>query len=562
MTKGTVKKEKSEEQKLLKKIRETLPTHIVEVEIDMNPKQIKTTNQVLEHCRLIRNTALGQAYTRYEQMIRTKKYRKLLQQYKFVSESLKKEQNKKEIKQLTKRKKELKKELTEKQMRFRLTEQDIQDDCDILRKRFNKALSVFSQTIKTRVWQSIEMLLFKDGKGVNFRSKDQYRSFESKQADRTIILKKNDKDQFFVSFNGMEMLLRFKENDLFIQETFSNIVHYLENSDSINKENMKLLKVGKPLKSTYRIKYNRIVRKEIRGKYRFYLQVVLEGAPVTKRKKDGTFRHTFGTGVIGGDIGTQTVAISSKKAVSLFNLAERTNKKRMQQIVTLQRELDRSRRKTNPDCFDKKGRAIQKMQTKSNTYIKKQKQLRNLQRILAENRKYAHNEKINWIRSLGDAFNIEQMNIKALQKKAKETTKNEKTGKYNRKKRFGKSILNCNPGYFISRAKILFEQTGGKVQEVNTWTFKASQYDHKLDDTNKKQLSQRWHLFEDGTKVQRDLYSSFLLACADKFLSKPDKQLCDQYFDGFQSLHDEHVKMIISNGKKIKNSGIDIPTAS
>jgi hypothetical protein len=62
--------------------------------------------------------------------------------------------------------------------------------------------------------------------------------------------------------------------------------------------------------------------------------------------------------------------------------------------------------------------------------------------------------------------------------------------------------------------------------------------------------------------VQRDLYSSFLLACADKFLSKPDKKLCDQYFDGFQSLHDEHVKMIISNGKKIKNSGINIPTAS
>jgi hypothetical protein len=35
------------------------------------------------------------------------------------------------------------------------------------------------------------------------------------------------------------------------------------------------------------------------------------------------------------------------------------------------------------------------------------------------------------LRSLGDEFIIEQMDIKALQKKAKEATINEKTGKFN-----------------------------------------------------------------------------------------------------------------------------------
>lgn len=42
-------------------------------------------------------------------------------------------------------------------------------------------------------------------------------------------------------------------------------------------------------------------------------------------------------------------------------------------------------------------------------------------------------------------------------------------------------------------------------------TVKASQYDHELNQFIKKKLSQRFHIFSDGTKVQRDVYSAFLL---------------------------------------------------
>ena len=69
-----------EAQKILEAIRGQLATHVVEVEFDATPKEQKELNTILEHARIIRNTALGQAYKRYEQMIRTKKYRKLLQQ--------------------------------------------------------------------------------------------------------------------------------------------------------------------------------------------------------------------------------------------------------------------------------------------------------------------------------------------------------------------------------------------------------------------------------------------------------------------------------------------------
>jgi len=148
------------------------------------------------------------------------------------------------------------------------------------------------------------------------------------------------------------------------------------------------------------------------------------------------------------------------------------------------------------------------------------------------------------------------MSIKALQKKAKEVTVNEKTGKFNCRKRFGKSIGKRSPGYFIQQAKYRFKVTGGTVKEANTWTFKASQYDHILDDISKKQLSKRWHILPNGIKLQRDLYSAFLLFCSEHDLQKPNKQVCDRFFNGFLVLHNQCIEEIKNNRKVVLNSGI------
>jgi len=48
------------------------------------------------------------------------------------------------------------------------------------------------------------------------------------------------------------------------------------------------------------------------------------------------------------------------------------------------------------------------------------------------------------------------------------------------------------------------------LYDNNTKTTKLSQYDHKSKTYSKKLLSQREHIFADGTKVQRDLYSAWL----------------------------------------------------
>ena len=410
-------------------------------------------------------------------------------------------------------------------------------------------------------WNSIEGLLYKDSSRVHFYKKSDFVTFQGKQAERCIILKQNKEEKtYFVTYAGMKFPLIVKKNDLFVQETLSHVSFYFEQGEKINQDNIERYNTEQPLLSTYRIRNNRMVCKEIRGKRRYFLQMVLEGNPVPKRKKDGTFRHTYGVGRVAGDIGTQSVAIVSKDQVTLKNLAERSQRTFdiEHKIVLLQRKLERSRRAMNPKNFDEKGRVKKgkKEWIFSNRYIKATSKLRNLHRIAANSRKYAHNEDINKLRAMGDKLIVEQMNIKALQKKAKEVTKNEKTGRFNRRKRYGKSILKRSPGYFLSQARYKFESTGGAFREVNTWTFKASQYDHILDDTNKKQLSQRWHRLPGGTKIQRDLYSAFLLFCSKTDLLKPDKALCDQYFTRFLELHNCCVNEIKNNRQVVLNSGI------
>ena len=70
----------------------------------------------------------------------------------------------------------------------------------------------------------------------------------------------------------------------------------------------------------------------------------------------------------------------------------------------------------------------------------------------------------------------------------------------------------------------------------------------------------RWHDLPDGTRVQRDLYSAFLLYCSDDALERPEKTKCDSFFGQFLKLHDACIHKIKASCKKIMNSGIKVNT--
>ena len=162
---------------------------------------------------------------------------------------------------------------------------------------------------------------------------------------------------------------------------------------------------------------------------------------------------------------------------------------------------------------------------------------------------------MNHLRTLGDCFVTEPANAKKLQKRANPEIKTDKKGRMKRKKRFGGSIKNRCPGYMQVKAKQLFETTGGAYIEV-PMEYRASQYDHIADTYIKKKLSQRMYCLTDGTKVQRDWYSSYLLYCINNTYTQIDKRRCKQKFSAMYQKEKQMIETIICSGKKIQNSGI------
>ena len=122
--------------------------------------------------------------------------------------------------------------------------------------------------------------------------------------------------------------------------------------------------------------------------------------------------------------------------------------------------------------------------------------------------------------------------------------------KYKRKKRFGRSINRRAPARFLLELERKVEAVGGVYAEVDTKEFKASQYNHVTDTYEKIPLSQREK--EIGNrKVQRDLYSAFLIRNADLDFKHPDREKCEYEFEYFADMQDQLIL-------KMKESGLSM----
>lgn len=295
------------------------------------------------------------------------------------------------------------------------------------------------------------------------------------------------------------------------------------------------------------ISYCRIVRKFVRSKYKFYVQAVFKGAPPTKFNKDtGEIKHSLGDGDVGLDIGTSTIAISSKSDVKLLILADKVQNIEDEKRRLL-RKMDRSRRTTNPENYNEDG-TIKKqgnmkvIWNRSNHYIKYQNQLKELYRKQVDVRKYQHECLANYIVSLGNNIYVEQMNFAGLQKKAIKTEKND-SGKFKRKKRFGKSLANRAPAMLMTIINRKLAYYGLELVEINTFKAKASQFNHTTGEYHKKSLSQRWNDLN-GIRIQRDLYSAFLIMNISDDLECFDIEKCNDRFDNFKNLHDVEIQRL------------------
>lgn len=531
-----------EYKKILKQFHKLSDRHILVVETDMPYSDVIKVVVLSDKIRKAGNELVCLMRKNYDQLLRTKRYRKLLKLYGDTEDK-----NKRKI---------LAKQLNEMQSEYNVTWDFCRTAMIPIGKKYGID-AVFALTKAEDVWRGIEKCLYDNGRTIHFSKYGELPCIRAKQINRGIPMSvKDDKLQFKLGKNTFGIQV----NDRFQMDEVNAIMDYLAKPEIIDTKAINTLIEDAYCIDTYRPCYATLVPKIIRGKYRIYLHLNIEGKAKPKYDKYSNLRHKYGKGMIGADIGTQTVAYTSNTEVGLKNLSERGNSiqtsERKERL--LYRAMDRSRRATNPQNYNdddtiKKGR---KTWEYSNHYKKLKAKHVELCRINAINRQLAINEDSNHLRSLGDTFVTEPKNASKLMKRVKETTKNSK-GKFNKKKRFGKSIKNRCPSSFQTTIEKKFKVTGGTYIEVPN-NYRASQYDHTADDYIKKKLSDRLYKLQDGTEVQRDWYSSFLLFCYDYETKDIDKEKCITDFEKQYNKEKALITWIKANKIRILNSGIKV----
>ena len=400
------------------------------------------------------------------------------------------------------------------------SENDFMNDMTPMQKHFVEHLAAqIAHRSASDVWRAFDKMLFGNGKSVHFIRRGSLDSIACKKNGNGMVYRNG-----FVEWNGGRC-----KNQIKLKIKVSDPSTWYE-EEMLKKAIVNL----------------RIVRKWVKSRYKYYLQITLDGNPVKKDRIVGRQQR------VGIDIGTSTVAIVSENKVHLLELADKV-KTNHDKKICLQRKMDRSKRVTNACNFNEDGtikRGRKLIWNYSGHYLKIQKQVRELERKNAAIRKYQHICLANEILTFGTEVYVEQMNFSGLQHRAKESTYN-KSGRINKKKRFGKSLANRAPAMFL---EILNKKLGYNANEelhkVDTQKFRASQYDHTTDTYEKKTLNMRWIKLGNGDKIQRDLYSAFLLMNSTADMKKADRERCEKTYGKFKLLHDIEINRIKNDGKK------------
>ncbi len=361
------------------------------------------------------------------------------------------------------------------------------------------------QKLATRVWGAVnEYDLGKRGQP-RFKGKNQFDSLEGK-SNKSGILWREERVKWF----KLELAPLINPTDLVIQ-------HGLQAP----------------------IKFLRLLRRKVRGRNRFYVQLVNEGRPYRKAN------HKIGKAVVGLDLGPSTIAAVGDEEALLKQFCEELERNH-RKIKRLQRQIERQRRASNPDNYHedkwvrsptgkhwlkKKGKPRKGCRhwLKSRRQRANEEQLAELHRQEADHRKSLHGQLVNNLLSWGKSFKTEKLSYKAWQKI------------------FGRSVGFRAPGMFMAMLRRKAESAGGTVLEFPTRQTKLSQT-CICETVKKKGLSKRWHDCSCGVLMQRDLFSAFLAQSVEGELLNAEK--ARELWSGLESVLVAALRQVISDSPK------------
>ena len=447
-------------------MRTSTPSFVVSVKVHL-PEQIeKHLEKSFNIANSAYNEALGLGLRRIKAMRNNPRYQELLEARRPLVESIK---QLKKSKGLAWQLKLYDKALSVLRLEYGLSEFSLSKHLTNRRNEPNSPYQHINsgelQVIAKEAYQTLEKVIFYKVKPHNVRFRSKYNldaSFRNKVNSAGTRITPSEK-------TGVAYTLYLHKRRTFVEISTKAFSEY---------QQMSLLRAEK-------IKYVQIVRKTIRGKRMYYLQIVCQGYPLAKTTK--------GDGTVGIDPGVSTVAYASQDNVELVDLIPENITIREKLIKSLDRRIERSRRVNNLDCYNPNGR-------------------QKAYRSLTEERLKLQGELVNRIVSEASVIRMEDLNARGLQKRSKDIRINPKTNRPYSKKRFGKAILKAAPSYFREALKTRANTLGITFEIINPQKVKPSQYNHLTESFEKKTLSTRmFDLSDEWTGVQRDLYSAFLI---------------------------------------------------
>jgi putative transposase len=255
----------------------------------------------------------------------------------------------------------------------------------------------------------------------------------------------------------------------------------------------------------------RILRRQIKRRTRYVAQIVLAGTPVER-----PWITTIPGEDVGIDLGLSVVAVDSDKESAIYSLTTVSPEQRAALAAKqrrINRALDRSRRASNPEKYDEKGRILHRRAHKrvkgekaprthwtfSETYRDHKEEYAEASRVIAARRKNATRTLVNHIVSLGNVGVIEDLSMRKWQQE------------------YGKST-GFAPGEFTTALANRMHALGGDLHKIPAYIAKLSQFcihcgtyqkrDFTIRVLERRQRCSACGSDQDG--IQADLFQAFL----------------------------------------------------
>ena len=473
-------------------------------------------NQARRAMNDVHNRLVNHAIALLNTLDNDKQYQQALTTYSRCKKTLSKKQPKKTRKKLETNKQQAAAYMNAYREEIGLTEHALQAWINNHRKRkYPKILDVNAvQKEATRVWKGVEKVLFNNSKQVHHRRWDDLHTIGGKSASSGMTPVR-DTEGRIIAVKWHRTVIPFaRELNEYERQCLENELRYIDIEFLLFPDG-----------------------------YHYY--------PIFNLHGHVPLKHEGGNGRGGLDPGTSTVAFDSERESFMVLLAPESESYDAR-IGDLNRRIDQSMRATNPDYFNEDGTYKKRTPGEKRAwvlsahcrYLKRYRKM--LYRKQHESTTQSHSRLANRILSLVDDIWTEEMNYAGLARKAALAV-NEKTGRYKKRSRWGKSIGHRVPATFMSILKRKAAFLGASVSFVDKYGYKASQLEHVTGECAKVPLSHRWKVV-DGVRVQRDMYASFLLGHALPDGSIPDREGCVRDFAGFLERCEDFVERAVREG--------------